>query len=163
MACLDFKKFEELILAFDQKTIIDQDKDKPLRYDVWKTTSEEVKNLLGKLDTNALPNKDQSPRILRKIEGALRRIRESSATGGSIQKDIFDSDTNIEMSTAEYCRRFPCLELQRALVVRLHSRKAIVSRKRLTQTTQPLSSLCTTILALLLLKNCLKQETGMPL
>jgi hypothetical protein len=100
MACLDFKKFEELILAFDQKTIIDQDKDKPLRYDVWKTTSEEVKNLLGKLDTNALPNKDQSPRILRKIEGALRRIRESSATGGSIQKDIFDSDTNIEMSIA---------------------------------------------------------------
>jgi hypothetical protein len=100
MACIDFNEFTQFILAIDQHVEIDKAKDKPLRYNVWNTTVEEVKNLTAKLTSDALTDKNQSPRILRKIESSLRRIRESNATGGSIQKDIFDHRFNVEMSIA---------------------------------------------------------------
>jgi len=96
MACLDFNEFKQFIIQFDQKVAIDKDKDKPLRYNVWNTTSEEVADITnsGKLPKNS----GQSPRILRKIESAVRRLRESNAKGGSTQKDIFNHKFNIEMS-----------------------------------------------------------------
>jgi len=100
MACIDFKDFQKLIVEFDQKVTIDKQKDKNLRYDVWKTTSKEVSALTDKLNISALPDSTQSLRILRKITGMLKRIRESDATGGSIQDDIFNHDNNIEMSIA---------------------------------------------------------------
>lgn len=100
MACIDFTDFQKLIVEFDQKVTIDKQKDKNLRYDVWKTTSEEVSALTDKLNISALPDSKQSARILLKLKSALKRIRESDATGGSIQKDIFDHPNNIEMSIA---------------------------------------------------------------
>jgi len=100
MACLDFNEFSKFIVSFDQAVEIDKQKDKPLRYNVWETTVAQVKKLTGNLNSNALPEKAQSSRILLKIESSLRRIRESSKTGGTIQKDIFDSEFNIEMSIA---------------------------------------------------------------
>lgn len=100
MACLDYNEFTKFILAFDQATEIDRQKDKPLRYNVWETTSEQVKNLTGKLSLGALPDANQSLRIAAKIDGALRRIRESSATGGKFQQEVLDDTFNKEMSIA---------------------------------------------------------------
>lgn len=107
MACPDFNEFEQFIVQFDQSVKIDPKTDKPLRYNVWKTTMDQVKKLTGNLDTSVLPQKDESARILRKIENALKRIRESAAqinkkgnNNLSIQNDIFNNKFNIEMSIA---------------------------------------------------------------
>ena len=100
MACQDFNEFKKQILKFDQAVIIDQETDKPLRYNVWETTSGIVKNLIESKDIDSLPKKSQSMRIARKIENGLKRIRESAKTGGTIQADIFNKDNNIEMSIA---------------------------------------------------------------
>ena len=100
MACPDFNEFTRFIVSFDQKVEIDKQKDKPLRYNVWETTQAEISALTDKLNISALPDSKQSLRILRKIDGALKRIRESDATGGSIQNDIFNHEFNIEMSIA---------------------------------------------------------------
>lgn len=100
MACLDYNEFKLWILQFDQATAIDEMKDKPLRYNVWETTSEQIKKLTAELSTKILPDETQSLRILDKLKGSLKRIRNSSAKGGTIQKDIFDHEFNIEMSIA---------------------------------------------------------------
>lgn len=100
MACPDFDTFMELILEYDQKVAIDKDKDKDLRYNVWETTQEHVKNLTSKLDTAVLPDENQSPRVLRKLKNAVKRISQSIKKGGTTQADIFSHDYNIEMSIA---------------------------------------------------------------
>jgi hypothetical protein len=100
MACPDFNEFTLFIVQFDQAVAIEKMKDKPLRYNVWETTQAEISALTDKLKVSALPNKNQSARLLRKIESSLKRIRESTATGGSIQKDVFDHKFNTEMSIA---------------------------------------------------------------
>jgi hypothetical protein len=100
MPCLDFNEFTQFILQFDQKTEIDKMKDKPLRYDVWKTTSDQVSELTKNLDMGALPEASQSLRIHAKIKSALKRIKNSSALAEEFQKDILDHRFNKEMSIA---------------------------------------------------------------
>ena len=100
MACLDFNEFTRFILAFDQAVEIDQMKDKKLRYNVWETTSEQVKGITSKLNVTDLPDANQSLRIVTKLKNALRRAKENSKKGGNTQADIFDSDFNKEMSIA---------------------------------------------------------------
>ncbi|MEE8598580.1 MAG: hypothetical protein V3S69_03585, partial [Dehalococcoidales bacterium] len=99
MACMDFNNFKRFILQFDQATAIEKDKDKDLRYNVWETTSEQVQQITSELSTKILPNEAQSLRILDKLKGSLKRIRDSSAKGGDIQK-VFDHEYNVEMSIA---------------------------------------------------------------
>ena len=100
MACQDFDAFKEFILQFDQKVEIDKAKDKPLRYNVWETTQQEVMDLTARLDTSVLENPNQSPHILRRMESAILRIKESSKSGKRFQKDIFSGDFVIEKSIA---------------------------------------------------------------
>ena len=100
MACTDFNEFKQFIVQFDQSVRIDKDADKQLRYQVWDTVQKELSALTDKLTLSALPDTAQSARILRKIDAGLKRIRNSAATGGSIQNDIFNHKFNIEMSIA---------------------------------------------------------------
>ena len=100
MACIDFNEFTKFILSINQKVAIDKMKDKPLRYNVWETTSEQLKNVTGKLSMADLPDPDQSLRINSKIDAALKRIRESSAKGAAFQKEVLDHKFNKEMSIA---------------------------------------------------------------
>ena len=100
MACPNFDKFLEAILEFDQKVIIDQDKDKPLRYNVWETLQSEVAAVTDKLSTKVLPDENQSLRIAEKIQNAIKRIKSNPKDGGSIQEDIFNDDNNIALSIA---------------------------------------------------------------
>lgn len=100
MACPNFDKFLEAILEFDQKVIIDQDKDKPLRYNVWETLQSEVAAVTDKLSTKVLPDEKQSLRIAEKIQNAIKRIKANPKDGGSIQEDIFNDDNNIALSIA---------------------------------------------------------------
>lgn len=100
MACPDFNEFTRWILAIDQKVAIDKMKDKPLRYNVWETTSKEVSELTGQLSTEVLSEPNQSLRIVGKINNTLKRIRNSSATGGNFQTEIMDHEFNKEMSIA---------------------------------------------------------------
>jgi hypothetical protein len=100
VSCPDFDDFKDLILQYDQKVAIDADKDKKLRYNVWETTVDQVKEMTAKLTSSVLPDKNQSPRVRRKIDNALKRIKESIKPGGTTQADIFNDDFNIEMSIA---------------------------------------------------------------
>ena len=99
MACIDFNEFTQYILAFDQSVEIDKKRDKRLRYNVWNTTSAELKEFVATLDTAKLGDPDQSPRIRRKLNSSIRRIKESSARI-KILNDIFSSRFNIETSIA---------------------------------------------------------------
>lgn len=100
MACPDFNTFMDLVLEYDQKVAIEKEKDKKLRYDVWATTDEHVRKMTAKLNSSVLPDKNQSPRVRRKIDNALKRIKESTSTGGTTQEDIFNDKFNIQMSIA---------------------------------------------------------------
>lgn len=100
MACMDFNEFTRWILQFDQKAAIDKNKDKPLRYDVWKTTSAEISAITDSLSISALPDSSQSLRIGTKVKNALKRVKENNKTGGTIQEDIFNHKFNKEMSIA---------------------------------------------------------------
>jgi hypothetical protein len=100
MPCQDFNEFTKFILEIDQKVAIDKMKDKDLRYDVWKTTSKEISDLTTELSTEALPEPNQSLRIVTKLKNSLKRIRQSTAKGGTFQKDVMDHVFNKEMSIA---------------------------------------------------------------
>jgi hypothetical protein len=98
MACLDFNKFSQYIMGLDQSVTIDDNK--PLRYDVWKTTQEHVAKMTESLSTKGLPEPEQSQRILVKLKNALRRAKENGSDTGSVQEDIFSSQFNKEFSIA---------------------------------------------------------------
>jgi hypothetical protein len=98
--CLNFNDFERWIVQFDQAKTIETDKDKPLRYNVWETTMKHIKDLTKNLSVDALPDSEQSKRIADKIKNSIMRIENSTAKGGTIQKDIFDDENNIGMSIA---------------------------------------------------------------
>ena len=98
MACMDFDKFKRWILAIDQKVEIDRMKEKPLRYDVWGTTSDHISDWTN---SGKQPDvKDMAPRIKRKLDAHENRIRQQDKKGGTTQADIFEHEFNREMSTA---------------------------------------------------------------
>lgn len=100
MTCPDYNNFTKWITQFDQSYAIEKEKDKRLRYDVWKTTSEDVQGLTENLTTSGLKNADQSSKILSKLENALKRITQSSATGGKFQEEVLNNQYNKEMAIA---------------------------------------------------------------
>ncbi len=93
--------FDKYINGIDQAVEIEKDKDKKLRYNVWKTTSAEVKGLFEK-GISVLPKGDEfnSQPVLSKIERALERINESDKTADVFMAQVINSDSNIEMSIA---------------------------------------------------------------
>lgn len=100
MTCMTLNEFAKFIQQFDEGVIIDQQKDKPLRYNVWETTVSHVKNMINSLSTDALPNKNQSAHVLRKLNGSLKRIGESDHSASGFIKNVIDTRHNIEMSIA---------------------------------------------------------------
>ena len=102
MACkASFNAFSKLIQKIDEKVAIQKDKDKPLRYNVWTTTSESLSELFDSKDGTAMLNdEDPSPTTVTKIENALLRVLASPNKASTFRKKVLDADTNIEMSIA---------------------------------------------------------------
>ena len=84
-----------------QAVTINRDKDKPLRYNVWETTSEQVRKIFTE-GIGVLPeeNNNTGQHVLDKIKNALERISESSKSVKEFQKDIINDDNNIALSIA---------------------------------------------------------------
>lgn len=104
MTCPDFDTYKKYIRSFEQSKEIDKNKDKPLRFNVWKTTSATVKQLFTDFNVDNLPQADidMSAPVKRRIAGALERMSEMGKLNAQFKKDIIDSDTNIEKSIALY-------------------------------------------------------------
>lgn len=100
--CVDFTVYSRLVREFDQSVEIDKNKDKAIRFNVWKTTSEDLKTLINKLSIEHLTQdgKDTSQQVKSKITKALERIQKSKFKASDFKADIMDGDTNIEMSIA---------------------------------------------------------------
>jgi len=97
--------FEKYIHAINKKAAIDILKDKPLRYNVWNTTSQHVRDLF-KTGTKKLPkDKSTSAALLTKIDNALKRIDSTETTAKDFFKKIVGTDKepnedNISMAIA---------------------------------------------------------------
>ena len=98
--CMNFNDFKRFIHATDKEVAIDRDKDKKLRFNVWETTPEHIKNLFEGKGIDAELEKDASLHVLSKIERALQRINESTKPAAEFKKKILDSEYNIELSIA---------------------------------------------------------------
>lgn len=98
--CPNFNSFSKLIREIEHSVLIDKDKDKDLRYDVWGTTQEHVVNLFQK-GVSALPGgKNNSNAVITKIENALRRVSESPKDPKEFINEIINDENNIEYSIA---------------------------------------------------------------
>lgn len=104
MTCPDFDTYKRYIRSFEQSKEIDKNKDKPLRFNVWKTTSDTVKQLFTDFNVDNLPQDDidMSAPVKRRIAGALARMSEMGKLNSAFKKDVIDSASNIEKSIALY-------------------------------------------------------------
>ena len=98
--CPKFTTFSELVRGINHNVLINKDKEKDLRYDIWGTTPAEVRNLFEK-GTEALPGGDSnSPHVIDKVEGALKRILASDKEAKNFQDDIINDESSIAYSIA---------------------------------------------------------------
>jgi len=98
--CPNFNSFSKLIRQIKHSVLIDEDKEKDLRYDVWTTTQKHVEDLFTK-GVDSLPGgKANSQHVISKVEGALKRIDQSTESAPEFMSDIIDSNSNIEHSIA---------------------------------------------------------------
>lgn len=104
MICPDFNMFKKFILSFDQKVQIDKDKDKKLRFNVWATTQQSLKDMINTLDVNALPESVADKAMRKKLTNAAKRIENSSVSPKKhkIIKALFGEESKypIEMAIA---------------------------------------------------------------
>ncbi len=98
--CPNRNEFTKYIRRIRQSVEIDKNKDKRLRYNVWKTTADHIKELFATGSSSILPQEDNSLKIMTKVDNALKRINESTEQVPEFIKEIIDSDHNIEMSIA---------------------------------------------------------------
>lgn len=101
MSCPDINKFRKLLLGIDQAHEIDKDKENPLRYDVWKTKSEDLRKMIKDLTPDQLPDKN-SVSIFDKLERTFKRIGNNEDKADKFVEDIINSKDNIQMSIALY-------------------------------------------------------------
>lgn len=98
--CPNFNTFSKFVRAIKQSVLIDKDKDKDLRYDVWSTTQEHVATLFKK-GVDALPGgRNNSSHVMSKVESALLRIKASPKSASKFVTDIIEDDENIAYSIA---------------------------------------------------------------
>lgn len=104
MTCPDFDTYKKYIRSFEQAKEIDKNKDKPLRFNVWKTTADTVKQLFKDFNVDNLPQDDidMSAPVKRRITGALSRMSEMGKLNKDFKSQVIDSDSNIEKSIALY-------------------------------------------------------------
>lgn len=100
MSCIDYNLFKQYIESFDHKVEIDEQKENPLRYDVWSVTSEHVDNMIrtGKIDN--IPQDNAGQHILRKLSNSLKRLNANDKKVKKFKNDISYDEHNIELSIA---------------------------------------------------------------
>ena len=98
MSCIPLDLFVKYVKEFNQVTI-DPDNERNMRFNVWDIEPSHVQKLINSGSSEGLPGRNDSKHVLRKIDNALKRIRDSKEKAPQFVKDIVGTDAgNIDSS-----------------------------------------------------------------
>lgn len=100
MSCPIFPKIESLIKSINQAAEIKKLEEDPLRYDVWGTTSDLVRNMIKDLTPEGLPKDNNSVAVKDKLKGILSRVSKNDHKPNKFVEGIIGHKENIGLSIA---------------------------------------------------------------